>query len=80
MEKEEVLNIVQDVMRRVFENESIVVTRETTADDIEEWTSLTHMILIAEEEKELGLKFKLKEILKWKNVGDMVDCVVEKTK
>lgn len=80
METNEVLEKVQNIMRHVFDNDSIVINMETTADDIEEWTSLTHMQLIAEEEKTLGLKFKLKEILKWKNVGDMVNSVVEKTK
>lgn len=79
MKANEVLKTVQTVMRDVFENDSIVIDMNTTADDIEEWTSLTHVQLIAEEEKVLGLKFKLREILKWKNVGDMVNCVVEKT-
>lgn len=80
MTTNEVLEKVQTVMRTVFDNDSIVIDMSTTADDIEEWTSLTHMQLIAEEEKVLGLKFKLREILKWQNVGDMVNCVVEKTK
>lgn len=79
MEAKDVLENVQKIMRRVFNNDSIVITMETTASDIDEWTSLTQMQLIDEEEKVFNLKFKLKEILKWKNVGDMVMCVVERS-
>lgn len=78
MEKEAVLAIVQCVFREVFEREDLVITRASTADDIEEWTSLTHVMLVAAEEKKLGVKFKLREILQWKNVGDMVDCIAGK--
>lgn len=79
MTNEAVLAKVQEIFRTVFENDSIVVTMETTANDVEEWNSLTHMQLITAEQQAFGMKFKLREILGWKNVGDMVRLISERT-
>lgn len=78
MTQETILAKVQEVFRAVFKNDSIVVTMETTANDIEEWDSLTHMQLITAEQEAFGIKFKLREILSWKNVGDMVRLIAER--
>lgn len=78
MNKTEILSRVTDVFRVVFEDPNLVVVGETTADDIEAWDSLTHMILISEIEKKFGVRFKLNDIMNFKNVGDTIDCLFEK--
>ena len=47
----------------------------TTADDIEDWDSLTHITLISEIESEFGFKFAMKDVLGMKNVGEMLDII-----
>lgn len=42
MEKTEILVKVQDIFRDVLDNEEIVLNNDTSADDIEEWDSLSH--------------------------------------
>ena len=76
--KEEIFNQVQEIFRDVLDNDEIVLTPETMADDIEEWDSLSHIQLIVAIEKHFKLKFTSKEILSWKNVGEMVDCIASK--
>lgn len=78
MEKNQILEEVQEIFREVLDNEEIVLASETTADDIEEWDSLTHIQLIVAIEKHFKIKFTSKEILSWQNVGEMIDCIATK--
>ena len=78
MEKNQILEEVQEIFREVLDNEEIVLASETTADDIEEWDSLTHIQLIVAIEKHFKIKFTSKEILSWQNVGEMIDCIAVK--
>lgn len=78
MERTEILNEVQDIFRDILDNEEIELTDTTTADDIEEWDSLTHIQLIVAIEKHFNIKFTSKEILSWNNVGEMIDCIMAK--
>lgn len=80
MEKNDILAKVQTIFRDVLDNEEIVLTDETTANDIEEWDSLSHIQLIVAIEKTFGIKFTSLEIMKWKNVGEMLDSIVAKQK
>ena len=75
METSDILNEVNTIFKRIFENDTIVINPETVADDIDEWDSLNHTIMIVEVEKHFGVKFKLKEIMGFKNVGDMCRTV-----
>ena len=78
MDKNQILEEVQEIFREVLDNEEIVLASETTADDIEEWDSLTHIQLIVAIEKHFKIKFTSKEILSWQNVGEMIDCIASK--
>lgn len=78
METKEILEKLQEIFEDVLDVEDLELTRETTADEVEEWDSLSHVQLVVAIEKEFGIKFTSKEILSWKNVGDLIDCVVGK--
>jgi acyl carrier protein len=78
MKKEEILLQVQNIFRDILDNDSIELTDETTANDVEEWDSLSHIQLIVAIEKQFKIKFTSKEILSWKNVGEMIDSMVIK--
>ena len=73
------LEIMNDIFRKVFEDNSLVITRKTTANDIEEWDSLTHMNLIMVLEKQFKIKFSLSEIENLSSVGDLVDLIDRKS-
>ena len=78
MERKDILARIQDVFREELELDDLVLTDETTADDVEEWDSLSHIQLVVALEKEFGLKFTSREILSWDNIGDLVDCINKK--
>lgn len=78
MEKNEILAKVNEVFIDTLDNDEIKLSMETTADDIEEWDSLTHIQLIVAIEKAFKIRFTSKEILSWKNIGEMVDCIAQK--
>ena len=75
MTQEDILSKVQNIFRDVLDEENISLTSQTTANDIEEWDSLTHIQLVVEIEKSFKIKFTSKEILSWKNVGEMVETI-----
>ena len=80
MEKEAILKKLNEVFREVFDLDDVVVTRETVADDIEEWDSLEHINLISAVESTFKMKFKMKEVSTMKNVGEMIDIIAERSK
>lgn len=75
MERNEILEKLNEIFRDVFDDDSITVTEETTSSDIEDWDSLTHITLISEVEDEFDVKFAMKEVVGMKNVGEMVDII-----
>jgi acyl carrier protein len=79
MERNEILARVQEVFRDVLDDEDIVLTDETTADDIDDWDSLSHIQLVVAVEKAFNVKFSSKEILSWKNVGALIDSIQTRT-
>ena len=78
MSYEEIKSRLNKVFCKVFKDNSLVISDETTAKDIEKWDSLTHLILISTTESEFGIKFKLKELIAMKNVGDFLSSIQSK--
>ena len=78
MENIQIFNNLTPIFRATFDNNLLVLTNELNASDLENWDSLTHMLLITEIEKSFSIKFKLKELSKMRNVGAMVDVIKSK--
>lgn len=68
------------IFREVFDDNDIVLNRQTTADDIDAWDSLSHMNLIVAVEMKFKVKFALGELQSLKNVGELADLVDKKLK
>ena len=78
MERDEILKRVEEIFREELEQEDLVLTDETTADDVDGWDSLSHVQLVAAMEEAFGIEFKSREILSWDNVGDLIDSIEKK--
>ena len=78
MNNNEILAKLQEIFKEVFDNENIEISRDTVAEDIEEWDSLAHVQLVKELEKVFVIKITAKELMSWDNVGEMVDSIANK--
>jgi acyl carrier protein len=72
----ELIARLTEVFRETLDVEDLVVTRELTADEVEEWDSLAHVRLMIAVEREFGCQFPTSEVTKLSNVGDLVDLIL----
>ena len=79
MERKEIMAELEKIFAEALQEEQVTLTDETTAADVEGWDSVSNMIIISEVERHFGLKLKLREIIRMKNVGALCDLIVEKT-
>jgi len=77
MIREDVYERLNEVFRQVFDDDSITVNDETTSDDIEDWDSFEHINLIVAVEEEFSFKIPMSKVSTMKNVGEMVDIILE---
>ena len=77
MTREEVLEKVNAVIQDVFDDDSIRVSDETVASDVDGWDSLMHITLIGTIEDAFDIKFAMKDVVGMKNVGQMIDLIME---
>jgi acyl carrier protein len=63
---------------KVFDDDTLALTAETTANDVDGWDSLSHVNLIVAIEARFNIRFSQKELLTFKNVGDLLNCIERK--
>jgi acyl carrier protein len=80
MTREGLFDGVQDIFRDIFDEEEMVIEDKTSSDNVEEWDSLNHINLVSAIEKEFEIRFSLGELMTLKDVGAMVDLMLEKIK
>ena len=71
---------LKPIFHDVFDDTSLVISRESNAQTIEGWDSLAHINLVSAIEKEFQIRFALGELQELKNVGEMVDLMARKLK
>lgn len=75
MTRADIMAKLNEIFCDVFDDEDIVLTNETTADDIEDWDSLEQINLLVAIEKQFNIKFQLADVADLENVGAMADLV-----
>lgn len=80
MERNEILEKLTAIFRTTFNDSELVLNDEMNAGDVENWDSLTNMLMISEVESQFGIRFKLKELNQLKSVGNIVAVLGDKLK
>ncbi len=78
MEKEILIDQLTEIFREVFNDKTIILNNESTAENIGSWDSLSHMLMITEVENVFSIKFRLREINRLKNVGTLIELIESK--
>ena len=78
MKREEIFKKVSIIFQEVLDDNDIVISEDQGAKDIDEWDSLTHIMLVVETEKAFKLKFLSTEIANWNNIGEMITAIESK--
>jgi len=78
MEIATVQDRVQEIFRDVLDDDELLITTGTTAENVEDWDSLTHIQLVVAIEKSFSIRFSASEIESYNNVGEMCHGIIEK--
>ena len=78
MDRSEVMQKQTQILRDIFGDPNLVVTEDTSANDVDGWDSIAHMQVISTLEKEFKVRFALGELQSLKNVGEMANLILKK--
>ncbi len=78
MQREEILEQLQEIFCDVFDNEFLVIREDMNADDIDTWDSLKHISILAAIQDEFSVSFSMDEIVRMKNIKDIVIGIQKK--
>jgi len=78
MNRKDIFNKVSRIFKDVIEDENLTIKESYTSNDIPEWDSLVHIMLIVETEKKFNIKFLSSEISKWEDIGEMITAIESK--
>jgi acyl carrier protein len=71
----DILGQLQPIFQDILDQPDLTITRESSAQNVEDWDSLAHINLVTAVEKHFKIKFALGELQELKNVGEMVDLI-----
>jgi acyl carrier protein len=78
MSPSEIKSRLTTVFRSTFNDDAIEISEATTAVDIPQWDSLTHINLVLATEKAFAVRFTTREVRSLKTVGDLTKMIEQK--
>ena len=78
MNRELLSKEIQDIAREVFRKPDLVITDALTAEDVDTWTSLSFMQLLTAIEEKYGFRFRMMELLQFRNMGIIIDTTLKR--
>lgn len=75
MERSEIIAQLTNIASEIFQIENLVLTEDMSAANVDTWNSLTYMQFLTAIEVHFGFKFKMMELIKLKNIGDILNSI-----
>ena len=75
----DILGRITGVFRELFENDELIITEDTSSDDIKDWDSYMHINLTKMIEDEFGIEFTVSQLVSFNNVRDIINAINEST-
>jgi acyl carrier protein len=79
MNRADVRKCLTSIFRDVFDDDALVIDDTITAKDVDGWDSLSNIDLVVAVEKAFGINLSVREIKGFKNVGDLITLVCERS-
>ena len=76
---DEIYQRLTEILREVFDDDTIVARPDLTADQVDGWDSFAHLRVIFTVEQAFGISFAASEISSLKNVGELAQLIQAKT-
>ena len=77
-DRDALISKAQEIFREVLDAPELALRDDMVAQDVENWDSLNHITLVIALEEEFDVKFTTREVMGWKNVGEMLDTLETK--
>ena len=78
MDREGIRAKVQELLRDVVDDDTVIINDATAAVDVVDWDSTNHVRLIVGIEEEFHIRFETDEITRPESVGELVDLIRSK--
>lgn len=78
MNRQEIIEKLTPIFRNVLNLKDLTLTADLNPDDVETWDSMANMTIVAEVQEAFNVKFSLKEMVKFINVGSLVEILESK--
>ena len=78
MNEDKIIKRLQKIFNDIFTEKKVIVNKNLSANQVDEWDSLNHINLIVAIENEFKFKFTLEEIQSLKTVGDTIKLILHK--
>ena len=75
MGEQEILQELNQLFCVFFKDKNLVISHQTTAHDINDWDSFSHMELMTSIENEFKIQIPFTEMMEFNTVGDMVNYI-----
>ena len=75
MNREEIIEKLTPIVRANFQNESLELRDDMSAENVSTWTSLAFMQMLTDIENEFGIKFKMMELIRLRTMGDIIQSL-----
>jgi acyl carrier protein len=75
----QVLQQLNELFSEIFQRDDLILSPSTTAEDVAGWDSFKQIEIAVAVEEKFSIRLRTRDMTNLKNVGELVDFILEKT-